>query len=269
MIQQVSILGCGWLGLPLAKALISHGFNVKGSTTTEAKLEVLRKNRIQPFMLNLPLQSDRVKGFFDSEVIIIAFPPGLRNSSELEYLEKIESLTPFIRSSPARLIIYIGTTSIYQSNNSTVCESDAAVDSVHFKAEDMLKRACGDNKRFIAARCGGLMGYDRYPCKYIKKGRPVTGGANGVNYIHRDDVIGILSEMIVSEKLEGVFNLVAPEHPTRQSVYLNCAQQASMQAPNFDKEKIDYKIVEGSKLNIELSYSFKYPNPLDFYYEFS
>ncbi len=33
-----SILGCGWLGKPLAVSLLDEGFNVKGSTTSEEKL---------------------------------------------------------------------------------------------------------------------------------------------------------------------------------------------------------------------------------------
>ena len=38
---KISILGCGWLGLPLAKALIENGFSVKGSTTSTDKLTAL------------------------------------------------------------------------------------------------------------------------------------------------------------------------------------------------------------------------------------
>ena len=44
--MQVSILGCGWLGLPLAKALIGEGYTVKGSTTTPAKLNLLKEEGV-------------------------------------------------------------------------------------------------------------------------------------------------------------------------------------------------------------------------------
>ena len=45
---QISILGCGWLGLPLAKALLKNGFSVKGSTivgfdTAASKEKAIRK----------------------------------------------------------------------------------------------------------------------------------------------------------------------------------------------------------------------------------
>ena len=37
--EKISILGCGWLGLPLAKSLLAKGYKIKGSTTSESKLE--------------------------------------------------------------------------------------------------------------------------------------------------------------------------------------------------------------------------------------
>lgn len=46
---KISILGCGWLGLPLAKALIENGFSVKGSTTSTDKLTALENDGITPF----------------------------------------------------------------------------------------------------------------------------------------------------------------------------------------------------------------------------
>ena len=39
--NKIGIIGCGWLGLPLAKEFISNNYKVKGSTTTKEKLETL------------------------------------------------------------------------------------------------------------------------------------------------------------------------------------------------------------------------------------
>ena len=50
---KISILGCGWLGFPLAKALLSKGFSVKGSTTSIEKLAVLENVGIVPFLIAL------------------------------------------------------------------------------------------------------------------------------------------------------------------------------------------------------------------------
>ena len=50
--KTVSILGCGWLGLPLAKLLIAKGFNVKGSTTSEHKLHTLAQYGIASILVH-------------------------------------------------------------------------------------------------------------------------------------------------------------------------------------------------------------------------
>ena len=41
--KQISILGCGWLGLPLAQQLVHEGYQIHGATTSEKKLIVLEK----------------------------------------------------------------------------------------------------------------------------------------------------------------------------------------------------------------------------------
>jgi UDP-N-acetyl-D-mannosaminuronate dehydrogenase len=76
--KQISILGCGWLGLPLAKALVQNGFSIYGSTTSQEKLTVLKKSKIQPFLI--ALESDNVVGAVkdflqESKTLIIDLPP--------------------------------------------------------------------------------------------------------------------------------------------------------------------------------------------------
>ena len=51
--MQVSILGCGWLGLPLAKSLIEKGFSVNGSTTSVEKIPILESLGIQTSIVTL------------------------------------------------------------------------------------------------------------------------------------------------------------------------------------------------------------------------
>ena len=50
---KIAVIGCGWLGLPLAKKLVSKNFRVKGSTTSKQKISVLRNEKIEPFLIDL------------------------------------------------------------------------------------------------------------------------------------------------------------------------------------------------------------------------
>ena len=48
--KTISLLGCGWLGLPLAKQLIEKGYTVKGTTTTEDRMSVLECAGVVPYL---------------------------------------------------------------------------------------------------------------------------------------------------------------------------------------------------------------------------
>jgi hypothetical protein len=50
---QISILGCGWFSLSLAKTLLENEFSVKGSNTSVDKLSVLTNLGIQPYLIAL------------------------------------------------------------------------------------------------------------------------------------------------------------------------------------------------------------------------
>ena len=120
---QISILGCGWLGLPLAKALLENGFLVKGSTTSVGKLSVLENLGIQAFQIEL--SETKIQGEVDSflensKILIIDVPPKLRGSStdpsttlRMTFVEKIKNVIPFIEKSSVENVLFISSTSVY------------------------------------------------------------------------------------------------------------------------------------------------------------
>jgi len=67
----VSILGCGWLGKPLAVSLVKKGFYVKGSTTSTEKLNELNQLNISPFLIDISMDINIVE-FLKTDVLIIA-----------------------------------------------------------------------------------------------------------------------------------------------------------------------------------------------------
>ena len=53
MNKRISILGSGWLGLPLAQALLKEKHSIKGSTTSESKLDPLKSEGISPYLIKV------------------------------------------------------------------------------------------------------------------------------------------------------------------------------------------------------------------------
>ncbi|HOD09928.1 MAG TPA: SDR family NAD(P)-dependent oxidoreductase, partial [Flavobacterium sp.] len=95
--KQISILGCGWLGFPLAKSLLQNGFSVNGSTTTLEKMAILENAGINAFQIALS-EEEIVGEMFNflskSEVLIIDIPPKLRGNSNENFIQKIKNLIP-------------------------------------------------------------------------------------------------------------------------------------------------------------------------------
>ena len=127
--MKVSILGCGWLGFPLAKKLIEIGFEVKGSTTSENKLAVLKSNKIAPYLLELTENkiSACISDFLnDSDILIIDIPPKLRaentDSEKKVFVEKIKNLIPYIEKSTVKKVLFVSSTSVYGDDNGLVTE---------------------------------------------------------------------------------------------------------------------------------------------------
>ena len=71
--QSISILGCGWLGLPLAQHLVQLGFSVNGSSTERDKFPFLQQSRIPPFLIeaNPQIEGDDIANFLQSKILFL------------------------------------------------------------------------------------------------------------------------------------------------------------------------------------------------------
>ena len=56
----IGILGCGWLGLPLAKQLLKEGYIVRGSTTQASKLDKIKRTGASAFIVRC--EEDKCEG---------------------------------------------------------------------------------------------------------------------------------------------------------------------------------------------------------------
>ena len=123
--RQISILGCGWLGLPLAKSLLENGFSVKGSTTSLEKIQILEDARIEAFQIEVSetlIIGDMSSFLKNSEVLIIDIPPKLRRVSSENFVKKIQNLIPYIEKYKIEKVVFISSTSVYADDNSVITE---------------------------------------------------------------------------------------------------------------------------------------------------
>ncbi|MEH0157800.1 NAD(P)H-binding protein [Limibacter armeniacum] len=272
-IKTISILGCGWLGLPLGAYLVEKGYQVKGSVTNKAKGAELEAAGIKPYVirLNPSPEGDSLDAFLDSDLVIISIPPKFREHQMLTWhAEQVKYVKEAVERLPIDKVIYISSTAVYPDTNGIVNENSSTSQADNAKSILLAEELLRINTPFDTTilRCGGLMGYDRMLCKYLAGKKGIETGDLPVNYIHRDDVIGIIEQVILQDKWNTVLNAVAPEHPSREALCIKQSEEFGYEMPEFEKPRRlpDHKTVSGQKLKDKLGYEFKYPNPLTFAY---
>ncbi|MDA6068097.1 SDR family oxidoreductase [Flavobacterium sp. AC] len=271
---QISILGCGWLGLPLAKKLIEKGHSINGSTTSESKLSILENAGTNPFLVELESESvsENINDFLaNSEILIIDIPPKLRgnntdtsNSSRKIFVEKIQTLIPFIEKSTVKKVLFVSSTSVYGDENGNVTEETIPNPQTESGKQLLLtERILQKNQNFETTilRFGGLIGVDRHPVKFMAGKENLENPDAPVNLIHQNDCISIIEEIINQSKWNEVFNAVAPFHPTREEYYTQKAKKQNLVLPTFSIEKSNIKkVISSKKVEDSLGYLFKLEN---------
>ena len=235
--KTISILGSGWLGLPLAKNL-AQTYKINLSTRTKDKKESLKSQNINTFLLDIDSKLKEVNEFLKSDILIINIPS--------KNIDGFKNLIDYILLSNIKKIIFISSTS--------VCNNDKCpLKTIEELFQDI------DIKTTIL-RFGGLFGYSRNPANFFRNGRVVKNPNAPVNMIHRDDCIGIISEIINQDIFDEVFNCCSPSHPTKKEFYTYCAVSSGLDIPIFDTidEPSLYKTVNSDKLISQLNYKFIY-----------
>jgi len=264
---QISILGCGWLGLPLAKALLENGFSVKGSTTSNEKISILKNSGIQPHLITLS-ENETIGSLNDfletSKILIIDVPPKLRGSSTENFVSKIKNVIPFIEKSSVENVLFISSTSVYGEDNLVVTEEtelnpDTESGKQLVQAEQLLQS--NPNFRTTILRFGGLIGEDRHPIKFLAGKTNLDNPNAPINLIHQDDCVGIIQKIIELNSWNETFNAVTPFHPSRKEYYTQKAVDLNLELPEFNVENSSFgKTISSSKIETILEYVFVKPN---------
>lgn len=261
--HQLSILGCGWLGLPLAKAFLKDGFTVKGSTTSQEKVPILQNAGINPYIITLSAKEilGSITNFLkDSDILIIDIPPKLRGEHSELFTDKIRTLLPHIETSGIKNIIFISSTAVYSDDNTIVTEDTPASPVTEsgkqlLESEKMLQS--NPNFKTTVLRFGGLIGEDRHPVKFLAGRENIENPNAPINLIHQKDCIGVIQKIIEKKVWGETFNAVAPHYPTREDYYIKKATDLGLPIPKFSqKNESAGKTVAVKKIEGILKYSF-------------
>jgi len=270
--MNISVLGCGWLGLPLAKSLIANGYKVKGSTTTSTKLERLEEEGIEPFLISLTPTGTKgnIHEFLQSDILILNTPPGGRRNPEVEYTypRSIEHLFTYIQQSSIKHILFVSSTSVYGNATGRVTEATPPTPQTPsgralLQVEQLISQNPSTLSTFL--RFGGLIGGNRKPGRFLAGRKDLPRPFAPINLIHLSDCINIITQIIEQEKWGEILNAAADRHPNRKVFYTFAAEKLKLSPPQFvQKGGENGKWIDNTKLKSLLGYSFLFPDPFQF-----
>lgn len=259
--NKISILGCGWYGLGLAKELIKNGYIVKGSTTSPDKLESLQQTGIFPYLINFTEEENRVDSdFFDCDLLIISIPPKRNTSEQHTFLSKIQQVSKAIVEGNIPNVIFISATSVYGDYNQEVNEQTSPnPETESGKAILAAEQTLTANPNFTTTilRFGGLIGPGRDPGRFFAGKSAIPNGNAPVNLIHLSDCIGLTWSIIEQQVFGYIFNACATDHPTRSRFYTAAAANSGLALPQFNDELLNWKSVYSIYIGTKLDYEFK------------
>lgn len=243
MKDRIGLLGCGWLGFPLARAFVALGYKVHGSTTSNDKLQLLSKAGVEPFLIKLTeeqIHGDISAFMKDIDVLIVNVPPGLRNPKSGSYVRKMELLADCVRKqSEIKAVLFVSSTSVYGELSGEVTESSIPSPVTESGKQLLLaEQLFGTNPELQTTilRFAGLIGPDRHPVLQLSGKRELKNGDHPVNLIHLDDCIEIIIQIVTEGLWDEIFNGVFPEHPTKREYYTLEAKKRGIKPPEYRKE---------------------------------
>ena len=269
MKEGISILGCGWLGFPLALTLKNAGYHIKGSKTSENGVAQLNESGIIGYKIEV--FENKVIGPFDdflsnSETLIIDIPPKLRTNPMGDFTKKIKTLLPHIHSSEIKNIIFVSSTSVYENgfpfpiyDESSPTKPESKAGKQLLKSEVLLKTQ--PNLKTTIIRFGGLIANDRHPARILSGKMNVKNPKAPINLIHREDCIGLILKIIGKNAFGYTINAVFPEHPSKSEYYQHICNKMELPVPQFDFNSVSTGKRINSQLGQELL-SFKYKHPI-------
>lgn len=244
MLKSALVVGCGFVGLPLARLLHSSGWNIQALTASHDSAARLQS---EPFVVSAVDISDPhsialiSEQRFNAVIHCASSGKGGVPAYKRVYLQGTKNLLTAFRCDH---FIFAGSTSIYvQVDGSWVDEASETVPTretgqILLKTEKLVLQANG-----TVGRLAGLYGPGR--CVLLRKlltnEAIIEGeGEQIMNMIHRNDAANAL--FFLAEKgLQGVFNIVDDYPVTQLDWYTSICTKLAKPLPPFGPRNLERK----------------------------
>ena len=280
--MRVLIVGCGYVGFPLATELVRLGHDVFGLRRSSPSDGAMKSAGVTPLHADIS-KPDTLRDLsrdYDWVVNCVASGGGGEEEYRQLYLQGMRNLVEWlvVPGAGKPRFLYTSSTGVYGQNDGSVVDESSATEpttdtaKVLLEAESCLLTA-GRERSFpaIVLRSSGIYGPERgYLLKQFLRGdaRIEGSGERILNMIHRDDLIRAIIAALVHGRAGEIYN-VTDDSPVSQLEFfkwlattlgkpLPLATTVNLVEPR--KRGLTNKRISNAKLKRELGFRFNYPN---------
>jgi nucleoside-diphosphate-sugar epimerase len=277
--MRVLVVGCGYIGLPLAGELVRGGHEVCGINRSADKAPKLRALGVQPLTADISQRKalDGLPREFDWVVNTVSSNKGGLEDYQRIFLEGTHNLVDWLLAAPPRKYVHTGSTSVYtQMDGSLVKETSPAQPTTEMglvlaETEQTLLRAFRDRKfPAVLLRVAGIYGPGRGHLflQYLKDDARIAGkGERLLNMIHRDDAVAAIIAALKNGRPGEIYNVVDDEPVPQIHFFRWLSETLGKNMPPFAeggagegrKRVLTHKKVSNRRLRMELGCPLRYP----------
>ena len=234
------IVGCGYLGLRVARRWIAAGHTVTGLVRSEASAELLAHEAIRPIVADVTQPSTlRNIPAADTLLYAVGYDPASGTSRSAVYVDGLRVVLDAL-SSQVRRVILISSTGVYAEqgggwvDESSLCHPSRESGRALLAAEQALAvHRFGD--RGIVLRLAGIYGSGRLPRRTelaAGKSLPIAAGEY-LNLIHVEDAAAAVFAAEFNAQPPRTYT-ISDGHPVeRREYFTELARQFSLPQPSF------------------------------------
>lgn len=234
--QDIVIVGCGYVGERLARQYLDRGDPVFGLVRSRSGLDRLAAAGIPAARHDLAVTDPMPCSLADVRLFHLA-PPQAQGREDLHTRRLIES---FDRAGHPRRLVYISTTGVYGDCDGAWVDEDWPTRPTldrslrRLDAEEQLtywSRQHGGE--LIVLRVAGIYGPGRLPLERLKRGLPLVRPEEAPysNRIHVDDLVAVCVAAMERGRNGAIFNVSDGRPSTMTEYFTQIAEAASLPQP--------------------------------------
>ncbi|MBS0625943.1 MAG: SDR family oxidoreductase [Verrucomicrobia bacterium] len=272
MNKNIAIIGCGYIGTEAASIWHKKGYHITATTRHPERLPELAKVAQKSLILRGSDEEELAPLIANNEYLIVTV--GADNSDQYEstYLHTAQVLRHLaLEMDLPRHLIYTSSTSVYGDHHGLWVDETSELQSKSEQGRILID----SEKTYLSLhdlgwhtcilRFAEIYGPGREISKRVKsmQGHNLPGsGDQYTNMIHKADAAAAL-DYALRHNLEGIYNVVDDEHPTRKELYDQISHKFHLPKLHWDPALTGLhsgnKRVSNHKIKAE-GFSFRFPH---------